>query len=33
VFIQQNEVPIDRLRDVTHGRVCVNYRPEKTNPN
>jgi hypothetical protein len=34
VFINRNDVPLDRRRDVTYGRVCVNYRPaEKADPN
>jgi hypothetical protein len=33
VFIKRDDVPIDRRRDVTYGRVCVNYRPEKADPN
>jgi hypothetical protein len=33
VFIRQDNVPIDRRKDVTYGCVCVNYRPEKADPN
>jgi hypothetical protein len=33
VFIANNEIPFARLRDVTYGRVCVNYCPEKDEPN
>ena len=33
MFIRHDDVPIDRRRDVTYGRVCVNYRPEKVDPN
>ncbi len=33
VFIRREEVPIDRIKDVTHGHVCVYYRPEKDDPN
>ncbi len=33
VFIRQDKVPIDRIKDVMYGRVCVNYHPEKDNPN
>jgi hypothetical protein len=33
VFIQRDEVPIDQIKDVTYGRVCINYRPEKDDPN
>jgi hypothetical protein len=32
-FITQDDVPIDQCKDVTYGRVCVNYSPEKANPN
>ena len=31
-FIYKNNVPADRWRDVTYGRVVVNFRPEKENP-
>ncbi len=33
VFIQREEVPIGQIKDVTYGHVCVNYPPEKDNPN
>ena len=33
VFIAKGEVPQDRWRDVTYGRICANYRPEKDDPN
>jgi hypothetical protein len=33
VFIQRDEVPIGQIKDVTYGRVCVNYCPEKDDPN
>jgi hypothetical protein len=33
VFIGRDGIPIDQQKDVTYGRVCVNYRPEKANPN
>jgi hypothetical protein len=33
VFIRRDEVPIDQIKDVTYGRMCVNYCPEKDNPN
>jgi len=29
VFITRNDIPFDRLKDVTYGRICANYRPEK----
>ena len=32
VFIFKDEVPNDRRRDVTYGRICANYRPEKDDP-
>ena len=28
-FINKNEFPQDRWKDVTYGRICVNYQPEK----
>jgi hypothetical protein len=33
VFIGQDDVPINQQKDITYGRVCVNYHPEKANPN
>jgi hypothetical protein len=33
VFIRQDDVPINQQKDVTYGRVCINYCPEKANPN
>jgi hypothetical protein len=33
VFIGQDDVPINQCKDVTYKHVCVNYRPEKANPN
>jgi hypothetical protein len=33
IFILRDEVPIDRIKDVTYGCVCINYRPEKDDPN
>ena len=33
MFIGRDDVPIDRRRDITYSRVCVNYRPEKADPN
>ena len=30
IFIYKNEVPADRWKDVTYGRICANYRPEKS---
>eukprot|EP00804_Cyclotella_cryptica_P025152 CCRYP_013001-RA/>CCRYP_013001-RA protein AED:0.31 eAED:0.31 QI:0/-1/0/1/-1/1/1/0/468 len=29
VFITKDDVPTDRRRDVTYGRICANFRPEK----
>ena len=31
-FINKKDVPADRWRDVTYGRVVVNFRPEKEDP-
>ena len=31
-FINKDEVPLDRWRDVTYGRIVVSYRPEKDDP-
>ena len=31
-FIHKNEVPEDRWRDVTYGRIVTAHRPEKTDP-
>jgi hypothetical protein len=33
VFIRRDEVPIDRIKDITYGCMCINYRPEKDDPN
>jgi hypothetical protein len=33
VFIRQDNVPIDQRKDIMYGRVCVNYHPEKADPN
>ncbi len=32
VFIQWDKVPIDQIKDITYGCVCVNYCPERTTP-
>jgi hypothetical protein len=32
VFIAKDDVPTDRRRDVTYGRICANFRPEKEDP-
>ena len=31
-FIDKNNVPSDRWKDVTYGKIVVNYRPEKEDP-
>ncbi len=28
-FVQRNDIPEDRQRDVTYGRICCNYREQK----
>jgi hypothetical protein len=33
VFTKHNDIPIDRQKDTTYGRVCLNYCPEKDDPN
>jgi hypothetical protein len=33
VFIARDEIPFARLKNVTYGRVCVNYCPKKDDPN
>merc|ERR1711966_548503 len=32
-FIPKNEIPQDRWKDVTYGRIVVNYRPGKEEKN
>ena len=32
IFLYKNEVPADRWKDVTYGRICANYCPEKSDP-
>jgi hypothetical protein len=32
-FIDYNEIPRDRRKDVTYARICADYRPEKSDPN
>jgi hypothetical protein len=32
-YIQHNQIPADRRKDVTYGRICVDYRPQKEEPN
>lgn len=31
-FISKHEIPQDRQKDVTYGRLCVDYRPQKKEP-
>ena len=31
-LIFKNQVPEERWRNVTYGRICANYRPEKDDP-
>jgi hypothetical protein len=33
VFTTLDKIPMDRRKNITYGRICANYRPEKTNPN
>jgi len=33
VFITRDEIPMNRLKNVTYGRICANYRPKKADPN
>ena len=33
VFIKCDKIPLDRLKNVTYGRICANYRPKKADPN
>ncbi len=33
VFIGQDDIPINQRKDITYGGVCINYCPEKANPN
>jgi hypothetical protein len=32
-LIAHDEIPFARLKDVTYGRICVNYCPKKDDPN
>jgi hypothetical protein len=32
-YIRHDQVPEDRRKDVTYGRICVDYRPQKEEPN
>ena len=31
-FIDKTDIPVERWKDVTYGRVVVAYRPEKSDP-
>ena len=31
-FIDKADIPVERWKDVTYGRVVVAYRPEKSDP-
>ncbi len=33
VFIKYNDIPLDRRRHITYGKMVVTYQPEKDNPN
>ena len=33
LFITKEDLPAARWKDVTYGRIVVNYRPKKSNPN
>jgi hypothetical protein len=33
VFIIRDNIPFNRLKDVTYERICANYRPKKDDPN
>jgi hypothetical protein len=32
-FINFNQIPRDRIKDITYDRICCNVRPEKDDPN
>ena len=32
-FIRKTDIPKDRRRDITYGRIVVDYRPQKSEPN
>jgi hypothetical protein len=32
-YIRHDQVPENRRKDVTYGRICVDYRPQKEEPN
>ena len=29
-FIQYNDIPINRWKDITYAKIVVDYRPQKT---
>ena len=31
-FIDKKDIPVNRWRDVTYGRVLLGYRPENSDP-
>ena len=31
-FVKYDEIPKDRIKDVTYGRIVVDYRPQKSEP-
>ena len=31
-FIRKEDIPMERKRDKTYARICVNERPEKADP-
>ncbi len=33
IFIQRDKVPLERIKDETYERVCINYCPKKEDPN
>ena len=33
VFIARDKIPFTRLKDITYGRICVNYCPKKDDLN
>jgi hypothetical protein len=32
-FVEYEDIPKERRKDVTYARICVNFRPEKEDPN
>ena len=33
LFIPKEDLPAERWKDVTYGRIVVNYRPKESNSN